>query len=161
MNLTQTSMTGKKTSNFANHTLLTESACPTCGAPQVEHENCSDGHRFLGCSRYPNCQTTVDEKGAHIVPPELMPLWRLERLFVRAWTARVLKGQDYYSAAMSAYPGGKRLPLSTVELRLVRRLRTERIQQALVAFGAANGLEADDIRSWLSRFQAPQPDRPS
>lgn len=34
-------------------------SCPACGAPMVERENRQNGSRFMGCSRYPDCEETA------------------------------------------------------------------------------------------------------
>lgn len=33
--------------------------CSACGAPMVERENSTNGSRFLGCTRYPDCTQTA------------------------------------------------------------------------------------------------------
>lgn len=33
--------------------------CPSCNAPMVERERRADGHKFLGCSAFPECRRTV------------------------------------------------------------------------------------------------------
>lgn len=34
-------------------------SCPGCGSPMVERVNGQNGSRFLGCSRYPDCDETA------------------------------------------------------------------------------------------------------
>lgn len=38
--------------------LETELTCDECGAPMIVRTNRNNGHNFLGCSNYPDCEFT-------------------------------------------------------------------------------------------------------
>ncbi len=80
--------------------------CPSCNAPMVERERRADGHKFLGCSAFPECRRTVSMEavsallGASIVRRSLVAIadsfndppdngeTASDRAMARLWEAR-------------------------------------------------------------------------
>ncbi|MBC5824080.1 MAG: topoisomerase DNA-binding C4 zinc finger domain-containing protein [Candidatus Eremiobacteraeota bacterium] len=127
--------------------------CPTCGSEMVARVRRRDDHKFFGCSTYPRCHATVDEKGVHF-PSSLSFVGRKTwRRFCGLFAVRAAK-KDFDSAAREAFVIvfhrlAKRMKPASIAARADRLLSEPVIQNGILVAVRERGIEPADVEAWL------------